>query len=75
MEQDRDALLESRMRIAPQALESLPPEERHQFYKMLKLEVTAYPSGALEISWAGSPETISALENVTSFCTPEVSRS
>jgi hypothetical protein len=48
MEQDRDALLESRMRIAPQALESLPPEERHQFYKMLRLEVTIHPIGAIK---------------------------
>lgn len=75
MEQDRDALLESHMRIAPEALESLVPKERHQSYKMLRLEVTVYPNGALEISWVGSPETISALENDTGFCTPEVSRS
>jgi hypothetical protein len=40
MEQDRDALLESHMRIAPEALESLAPKERHQLYKMLRLEVT-----------------------------------
>jgi hypothetical protein len=75
MKQDRDALLESNMRIAPEALESLAPKERHQLYKMLRLEVTVYPNGALEISWVGSPETISALENDTGFCTPEVSRS
>ena len=30
MEQDRDALLESHMRIAPEALESLAPKERRQ---------------------------------------------
>jgi len=63
------------MRIAPEALESLAPKERHQLYKLLRLEVTIYPNAALEISWACSPETISALENDTRFYTPEVPRS
>jgi site-specific DNA recombinase len=50
LEQDRDALLDSLENIAPEALESLTPEHRHQLYKMLHLRVSAKADSSLEIS-------------------------
>ena len=41
LEADRDALLASLMDITPIALDSLTPEERHRFYRMLDLRVIA----------------------------------
>jgi hypothetical protein len=37
MERDRDALLDSLAAAAPEALDSLTPEERYRWYKMLRL--------------------------------------
>jgi hypothetical protein len=51
LQADRDALLASLMDIAPIALDSLTPEERHRFYKMLDLRVIAYPDRALEVEF------------------------
>ncbi len=45
--------------MAPEALDSLTPEERHLFYRMLGLKVIVRPDTTLEISGAfgkGSPE-------------------
>ena len=39
--------------IAPDALDSLTPEERYDFYKLVRLRVVIYPNCDLEISWAG----------------------
>ena len=36
--------------MAPEALRSLTPEERHQVYKMLRLRVIAHLSGDLELT-------------------------
>ena len=55
LERDRDALLASRMEMAPGALDSLTSEERHQFYKLIKLKVVAVPEGPLEVSGAFVP--------------------
>jgi hypothetical protein len=43
LEADRDALLASLMDIAPMSLDSLMPEERRQFYRLLDLRVNTYP--------------------------------
>jgi predicted site-specific integrase-resolvase len=51
LEADRDALLASLMEIAPMALESLKPEERRRFYRMLGLRVIAYPDRELEVEF------------------------
>jgi hypothetical protein len=51
LEADRDVLLASLMDIAPIALESLTPEERRQFYKLLGLRVIAYPDRSLEVEF------------------------
>ena len=50
LERDKDAVLETYARMAPEALEALTPDERHQFYKMLRLRVIAYPDRSLEVS-------------------------
>ena len=50
LERDRDALLEHYAAIAPEALDSLTPEERHQLYRMLRLEVIIRPDANLEVS-------------------------
>ena len=36
--------------IVPESLDNLSPEERHQIYKMLRIEVLAYPDKSLEVS-------------------------
>ena len=51
-ERDRDAVLEHHARFVPAALDALSPEERHQLYKLLRLEVLGYPDKSLEVSGA-----------------------
>ena len=36
--------------IVPESLDNLSPEERRQIYKMLRIEVLAYPDKSLEVS-------------------------
>jgi len=55
MERDRDAVLEHYTALAPEALDSLTPEERHQLYKMLRLKVLVGKGGDLMIELAGVP--------------------
>ncbi|MBV9455245.1 MAG: recombinase family protein [Rubrobacter sp.] len=50
MERDRDSILELYAGMAPEALDSLTPEERHRFYKMGRLEVTADIDGRIEVT-------------------------
>lgn len=50
LEADRDALLDSLADVAPDALNSLAPEERHHVYKMLKLRVLVHKDQTLEVS-------------------------
>ena len=54
LEVDRDTLLDSLEAQAPEALDSLTPEQRHQWYKLLKLKAEVFADGRVEISWAGS---------------------
>jgi hypothetical protein len=49
LERDKDALLESYAGMVPQALDSLTPEERHQVYKMLRVEVVVDANGRVEV--------------------------
>ena len=48
LEQDRDALLESYARLAPEALDSLTPQERRQVYTTLRLKVEVFGDGRME---------------------------
>jgi site-specific DNA recombinase len=65
--QDRNVLLDNLTNIAPEALEVLAPEERHQFYKMLRLKVITNRDGSLEVKGAFS--------NDFSLCKNEISSS
>ena len=50
LEHDRDALLESYAGTMPEAIDALGPEERHQVYRMLGMEVHLTPDGSFELS-------------------------
>ena len=52
LEAARDTLLDSLVGVAPDALHSLTPEDRHHPYKLLRLRVTTGPDGLLEVSGA-----------------------
>jgi hypothetical protein len=52
LERDKDELLNSYAKIAPEALDSLSSEERHRLYTMLWIKVTANPDRSLEVSGA-----------------------
>ena len=59
LERDKESLLDHCADVAPEALNSLTPEECHQFYRMLGLKVIVWPDTTLEISGAfgrGPPE-------------------
>ncbi len=64
MEKDRDALLESYALRAPEALNELTHDERHQVYGMLRLRAAVRIGGTIEVS---------GMFGVGSeFCHPEV---
>ncbi len=52
LERDRDALLDLLEETAPDALDSLTPEERHHVYELLKLRATLHADDTLEVSGA-----------------------
>ena len=52
LEEDRDAVLADLEAMAPKVLDCLDPEERHRFYKMLRLKVRIWPDGSMEITGA-----------------------
>jgi site-specific DNA recombinase len=70
LERDRDAVLEGLIGDASEALDSMGPEQRHRFYKMLKIKVHIDAEDALEITGA-FPEPI---RSGPAFCTTEGSR-
>jgi site-specific DNA recombinase len=63
LERDKDAVLEAYAQMAPQALDVLTAEERHQLYKMLRVRVTTCADGPLEIT--------GMLGKVTGVCNTE----
>jgi hypothetical protein len=65
LEADRDALLDSLEVQAPEALDSLTPEQRHQWYKLLKLTARVFADGNVEVSWAGSASRRAVCETET----------
>jgi len=60
--QDKEVLLESYVSMAPEALSSLSPEERHQVYQMLRLKVVAHIDSTLEVSGAFTGDNLSKVE-------------
>jgi site-specific DNA recombinase len=65
LEADREALLDSLEAQAPERLDSLTPEQRHQWYKLLKLRADVFADGRVEVSWAGSAPRESGCETAT----------
>jgi SMC interacting uncharacterized protein involved in chromosome segregation len=65
LEADRDALLDSLEAQAPERLDSLTPEQRHQWYKLLKLKVGVFADGNVEVSWAGGASREAVCETET----------
>ena len=49
LERDKNLLLDHYAAMAPEALSSLTPEERHQVYKILRLKVIAHLNGEVEL--------------------------
>jgi site-specific DNA recombinase len=69
LERDTEAVLETYARMAPEALESLSPEERHQFYKMLRLRVVVQPDGSTQVSGAfADGQDVCTLETTSPCC-------
>jgi hypothetical protein len=62
---DRDALLDSLEAQAPERLDSLTPEQRHQWYKLLKLRADVFADGRVEVSWAGGVPSEAVCETAT----------
>ena len=54
LERDRDKLLDSLEDAAGDALDALGPEDRRQFYKILRLRTVANQDGSTEVSGAFS---------------------
>ena len=52
LERDKDEILNSYARMAPEALGLLSPEERCRLYRMLRLKVIATSDRSLEVSGA-----------------------
>ena len=52
LEQDKETLLESYAKMAPEALEALSAEERRRLYRMLRLRVVANPDRSIEVTGA-----------------------
>jgi hypothetical protein len=50
LQRDKDALLDHYAALAPDALDSLAPEERHRLYRMLRLKVVARPDETIELT-------------------------
>jgi hypothetical protein len=50
LERDRDTLLESYAGAMPEAIDALGPEERHQVYRMIGMEVHLAPDGSFDLS-------------------------
>jgi site-specific DNA recombinase len=48
LERDKEALIEHYASMLPEALDELTGEERHQVYRMLRLQVYVYPEGDLD---------------------------
>jgi hypothetical protein len=49
LERDKETLLEEYAGLVPEELDELTSEERHQVYRMLRLQVFVFPNGDLEV--------------------------
>ncbi len=51
IERSKDALVSHYTSLVPQELTELPPEEKNQIYKMMRLHVLAQRDGTLIADW------------------------
>jgi site-specific DNA recombinase len=65
LERDCDALINSLETEAPEALDTLTPEQRHQWYRLLRLRADVRADGTVLVSWAGAPEGEAVCETAT----------
>jgi hypothetical protein len=66
VERGNEAVLEHYAMIAPEALDSLNPEERHHLYRLLRLKAVQHPDGTLKAELTGIPELgFSTMENTS----------
>jgi len=68
LERDKAALRDDYFGIAPEALDSLTPEERHDLYKLVRLQVIIYPNCDLEISWVGGEGLLFSTSEMVPSC-------
>jgi len=66
LKRDRDAVLEGLLGDASEALDCMTPEQRHHFYKILRLKVRLFADDSMEITGV-FPEPI---RSEPAFCTP-----
>ena len=64
LERDKEAVLEHYAAIAPEALDSLTPEERRHLYGMLRLRATQYPDGKVAVEMSSMPGSILVLRKI-----------
>src|SRR5215204_1636556 len=50
LQRDKDTVLEHYTTLAPEALDSLAPEERHRLYRMLRLKIVAHLDETIELT-------------------------
>ncbi len=75
LERDRNALLDNYTVAVPKALDALSPEERHQVYRMLRLEATTNPAdGSIEVVGVLA-ETLGAIDTKAAVSEIETRRS
>ena len=74
LERDRDAVIEYYAALAPEAIDSLTPEERHRLYGMLKLKVLVGKDGEASAEMPVRPSTTLS-ENPGVYHTGVTSRS
>ena len=58
LKRDKEAVLEYYSGIAPEALDSLDPEERRTLYGMLRMRAVVYPDGEVVAELDGAPRTL-----------------
>jgi hypothetical protein len=58
LKRDKEAVLEYYSGIAPEALDSLDPEERRNLYGMLRMRAVVYPDGEVVAELDGAPRTL-----------------
>jgi hypothetical protein len=70
LERDADDLVRQYAAIVPEGLDTLPPEERHQIYKTLRMKVLVNAEGAVavEIVSGKAPEPVTGSVKSGGIC-------